>query len=79
MVVVKTGWYFSKSTAGTSHGTPYAYDTSVPLLIMGKPWIKPGYYGQYAEVVDIVPTLSHLMHQRLPAGAEGRVLVETLR
>ena len=79
MVVTKPYWYFGTSNSGTSHGSPYAYDTNVPLLIMGKRWIKPGYYGQYAEVVDIAPTLANLLHVRPPSGAEGRVLTETLR
>jgi len=79
MVVTKPYWYFGTGTSGTSHGSPYAYDTNVPLLIMGKRWIKPGAYGQYAEVVDIAPTLANLLHVRPPAGAEGRVLTETLR
>jgi predicted AlkP superfamily pyrophosphatase or phosphodiesterase len=79
MVVTKPYWYFGTGISGTSHGSPYAYDTNVPLLIMGKRWIKPGYYGQYAEVVDIAPTLANLLHVRPPSGAEGRVLTETLR
>jgi predicted AlkP superfamily pyrophosphatase or phosphodiesterase len=79
MVVIKPYWYFGTGTTGSSHGTPYAYDTNVPLLIMGKRWIRPGAYGQYAEVVDIVPTLAHLLHVRPPAGAEGRVLTEATR
>ena len=79
MVVVKPYWYFGTGTTGSSHGTPYAYDTNVPLLIMGKRWIRPGAYGQYAEVVDIAPTLAHLLGVRPPASAEGLVLTETLR
>ena len=79
MVVVKPYWYFGTGTTGSSHGTPYAYDTNVPLLIMGKRWIRPGAYGQYAEVVNIAPTLAHLLRVRPPAGAEGRVLTEALR
>jgi predicted AlkP superfamily pyrophosphatase or phosphodiesterase len=79
MVVIKPYWYFGTGTTGSSHGTPYAYDTNVPLLIMGKRWIRPGAYGQYAEVVDIAPTLAHLLHVRPPAGAEGRVLTEATR
>jgi predicted AlkP superfamily pyrophosphatase or phosphodiesterase len=79
MLVTKPYWYFGKGSSGTSHGSPYAYDTNVPLIIMGRPWIKPGAYGQYAEVVDIAPTLAHLLHLRPPAAAEGRVLTETLR
>jgi arylsulfatase A-like enzyme len=79
MVITRPYWYFGTGTSGTSHGSPYAYDTNVPLMIMGKRWIKPGAYGQYAEVVDIAPTLANLLHLRPPAGSEGRVLTETLR
>ena len=79
MVVVKPYWFFGTGTSGSSHGTPYAYDTNVPLLIMGKRWIRPGAYGQYAEVIDIAPTLAHLLGVRPPAGAEGRVLTELVR
>lgn len=79
MVVTKPYWYFGTGGSGTSHGSPYAYDTNVPLIIMGKQWIKPGAYSQYAEVVDIAPTLAHLLRVRPPAAAEGRVLTETLR
>ena len=79
MVVTRPYWYFGSGSSGTSHGSPYAYDTNVPLILMGQRWIKPGHYGQYAEVVDIAPTLANLLHVRPPAGAEGRVLTETLR
>lgn len=78
MVITKPFWYFGSGNSGTSHGSPYAYDTNVPLMIMGKRWIKPGYYGQYAEVVDIAPTLANLLRVRPPAGSEGRILVESL-
>jgi len=77
--VVKPYWYFGSTNSGTSHGTPYTYDTNVPLMIMGKPWIKAGAYGQYAEVMDIAPTLSHLLRIRLPSGSEGRALTEILK
>ncbi|MFL6657651.1 MAG: alkaline phosphatase family protein [Massilia sp.] len=79
VVVTKPYVYFSSGSSGTSHGSPYAYDTNVPLILMGPGWIRPGYYGQYAEVVDIAPTLAHLLHVRPPAAAEGRVLTEVLR
>lgn len=79
MVVTKPFWYFGSGTTGTSHGSPYAYDTNVPLIMMGKNWIKPGAYGQYAEVVDIAPTLAHLLHVRPPSASEGRVLTEIIK
>jgi predicted AlkP superfamily pyrophosphatase or phosphodiesterase len=79
VVVTNPYWLFGSGTTGTSHGSPYAYDTNVPLLLAGPKWIKPGNYGQYAETVDIAPTLAHLLRVRPPAGAEGRVLTELLR
>jgi len=79
VVVNKPNWYFSSGSSGTSHGSPYAYDTNVPLVISGRKWVKPGYYGQYAETVDIAPTLANLLRLRPPAASEGRVLVEALQ
>lgn len=79
MVVLKPHWIFAARTHGTTHGSPYAYDTNVPLLWMGKNWIKPGAYGHYAEVTDIAPTLAHLLRLRPPAASEGRVLTEMLQ
>lgn len=79
MVVTKPAWYFGKGVGGTSHGTPYTYDTNVPLMVYGPRWIKPGAYGQYAEVVDIAPTLAHLLRVRQPSASEGRVLTEVVR
>jgi hypothetical protein len=70
---------FGAGDGGATHGTPWAYDTQVPLVLMGKPWIRQGAAPQYAEVVDIAPTLAHLLRLRLPAGAEGRVLTEALK
>ncbi|WP_300758093.1 alkaline phosphatase family protein [Janthinobacterium sp.] len=79
MVVMKQAWYFGKGVGGTSHGSPYTYDTNVPLMVFGPRWIKPGAYGQYAEVVDIAPTLAHLLRVRQPSASEGRVLVEAVK
>jgi len=64
---------------GTTHGSPYAYDTNVPLMLYGAPWTKPGSYGGYAEVVDLAPTLAFLLGIRQPSASEGRVLAEILR
>jgi hypothetical protein len=80
LVLVPTAYSsFGAGDSGATHGTPYAYDTQVPLVLMGRPWIRTGAASQYAEVVDIAPTLAHLLHLRLPAGAEGRVLTEALK
>ncbi|GGC59018.1 alkaline phosphatase family protein [Undibacterium terreum] len=80
VLVTKPYWYFSSESArGATHGSPYAYDTNVPLMLMGGPWIKPGKIAPYAEVVDIAPTLAKLLHVAPPATSEGRVLSEALK
>lgn len=58
---------------GATHGTPYSYDTSVPVLLAG--WgIHPGRYTQRVSTLDIAPTLSYLLGILNPSGCEGHVL-----
>lgn len=67
--------YYIYEKHGTSHGTPFNYDTHVPLIFMG-PGIKAGtYYDRVAEN-DIAPTVSALLRIDDPSGAVGRVLTE---
>jgi len=62
-----------------THGSPYSYDTNVPLMLFGARWIRPGASASYAEVVDLAPTLAYLLETRPPSATEGRVLGEILR
>lgn len=64
---------------GTTHGSPYAYDTHVPLIFWGpRTLVKPGLYHTEAAIHDIAPTLSTLLRVAVPNGAQGRVLHELL-
>jgi predicted AlkP superfamily pyrophosphatase or phosphodiesterase len=74
-VVPQPYWLFEDS--GTSHGTPWIYDSHVPLIFHG-PGIKPGRYHRRALVNDIAPTLSAILGVETPSGASGRVLDEAL-
>lgn len=80
VVMNKPNWYlFAKPLAyAATHGSPWAYDTNVPLAFLGSKWVKPGRYGD-AEVVDLGRTLAFLLNVRPPNGCEGRVLTEILR
>jgi predicted AlkP superfamily pyrophosphatase or phosphodiesterase len=75
-IVIEPYWLFERG--GTSHGTPFQYDSHVPLVLMG-PGIKPGRYHRQAAINDIAPTLATLLEVEVPAGATGRVLDEALR
>jgi predicted AlkP superfamily pyrophosphatase or phosphodiesterase len=66
----------AKAYSGTSHGTPYAYDQRVPILLMGFE-IRPGEYFGAVTPADIAPTLGALTGVTL-AGRDGRVLSEAL-
>ncbi|WP_164018811.1 alkaline phosphatase family protein [Pyxidicoccus trucidator] len=62
---------------GTSHGTPYSYDSQVPVVFAGK-GIKPGAYLEEMDPVDVAPTLAALMEIGMPASAEGKPRAEIL-
>ncbi|HYG50404.1 MAG TPA: alkaline phosphatase PafA, partial [Flavobacteriales bacterium] len=46
---------------GTSHGSPYTYDTHVPLLFYGA-GIKKGSTTTYTTITQIAPTICNLLH-----------------
>jgi len=62
-----------RSTA--THGSPYSYDTHVPLIIMG-PGFAAKNFTEAATPADIAPTLAHLLRLQAPSCAVGRVLTE---
>jgi hypothetical protein len=80
VVINKPNWYlFAKPLAyAATHGSPWAYDTNVPLMMMGGKWVKAGKYGS-SETVDLGRTLAHILNVRPPNGCEGKVLTEALR
>ncbi len=56
--------------AGTSHGTPYAYDSEVPVVLWGK-GVRAGYFAGPIRAVDVAPTAAALMEMGEPSMAEG--------
>jgi predicted AlkP superfamily pyrophosphatase or phosphodiesterase len=59
---------------GTTHGTPYSYDTHVPLIFYGA-GIAPGYRAENASVEDLASTVSLLLGLTPPSGCSGRALL----
>ncbi|MBV9762133.1 MAG: alkaline phosphatase family protein [Acidobacteriaceae bacterium] len=62
-------------SSGTTHYSPYGYDTHVPLIFMGS-GIKPGRFDETVRPNDIAPTLAALLDLQTPSGSSGRVLTE---
>ncbi|HEV7905365.1 MAG TPA: alkaline phosphatase family protein [Pyrinomonadaceae bacterium] len=71
--------YFGEgaSPIPATHGSPFSYDTHVPLIIMGQ-GVAAGRYAQAATPADLAPTLSTLLRLQAPSNAMGRVLLEGL-
>jgi predicted AlkP superfamily pyrophosphatase or phosphodiesterase len=70
------GRYANQDT-GTTHGSPYAYDTQVPLVLFGS-GIRPATHRGRVEIADLAPTLAALLQINPPSGSDGRVLTEAL-
>jgi predicted AlkP superfamily pyrophosphatase or phosphodiesterase len=79
------GWYVMGVPApftigglkGTDHGTPYSYDTHVPLAFYGLPF-QLGTFRTHCEPVDLAVTLASLLGINAPTHAVGRVLTEAM-
>ena len=78
VVLLAEPYKYLGETITATHGSPYTYDTHVPLIIMGA-GVTPGRYLEPATPADIAPTLSALLHITAPSSAVGRVLIEALK
>lgn len=71
VLLVPRPFYVWESDEGiTNHGSPYAYDSEVPVIFWGK-GIKPGIYRQQISPVDVAPTLAALLEIGDPSSSEG--------
>ncbi len=61
--------------AGTSHGSPYHYDTHVPIVFAGMN-ITPANYDQRVRTIDIAPTIAAFFGIAPPADIDGRKLLQ---
>jgi predicted AlkP superfamily pyrophosphatase or phosphodiesterase len=62
---------------GTTHGSPYHYDTHVPMLLLGS-GIAPGKYERRISPAFLAPTASRLLGVDSPGGCQEEPLVEAL-
>lgn len=77
-IVTKPGWYQWYGNTGTTHGSPYPYDTHIPLLFMG--WgVNQGKSNKQHYMTDITPTISALLRIQAPSGSVGKVITDVLK
>lgn len=62
---------------GTSHGSPYPYDTHVPFLVVA-PGYDSGRITDRIQTVDVAPTLAALAGLGVPPGLDGKARVDMM-
>jgi predicted AlkP superfamily pyrophosphatase or phosphodiesterase len=76
-IIYKPGYlenYWNKG--GTSHGSPYNYDTQVPILWYGWKIPKGKSTIRRVQITDIAPTLAMLLNIQIPSSSNGEVIKE---
>ena len=63
----------SNREMGTSHGSPYRYDTHVPLVFAGF-GVTAGAYPEKARTVDVAPTLADMLGIKTGEKVDGENL-----
>lgn len=75
LILLDKPGYIEYGAFGTSHGTPYAYDTHAPLLFYG--WnIPKGESHTKKYITQIAPTIAQKIGITFPNGSECEVLPE---
>ncbi len=81
IVVLEPEWFEGsglRTHTGTTHGSPYTYDTHVPILWYG--WRVPtGESVQRVSITDIAPTIAAWLNIAQPNGTTGLPLQEYMR
>lgn len=74
LLIAQSGWFSEGSDQHAStHGSPYLYDTHVPILLFG-PGVQIGDYHQSVGPSDLAPTLCDLMGINYPSACDGHAL-----
>ncbi|MCL1145409.1 alkaline phosphatase family protein [Shewanella sp. 10N.261.52.F9] len=68
---------FDGLSVASSHGSPWRYDTFVPLIFAGKN-IDQQTVSRTVETVDIAITLATIADTKQPSGSDGNVLIEVI-
>jgi predicted AlkP superfamily pyrophosphatase or phosphodiesterase len=71
-------WFmFDRGAVAGMHGSPWKYDTHVPLIFVS-PGVKPATVYRSVHAIDVAPTLSAMLGISAPASSQGEVLTEAL-
>jgi arylsulfatase A-like enzyme len=70
---IVTKGYIYKSSYGTGHGSPYDYDTHVPL-IFSHIYSQPSSDSTARATVDIAPTIAKILGVHIPEYCDGTAI-----
>jgi hypothetical protein len=79
-IVFEPNWFindFDGLTVASTHGSPWTYDTHVPIVFAGM-GIQHQTVDRPVQTVDIAATLSAFLSIRPPSGSVGAPLTEVL-
>jgi len=74
-LLAKPNYLIDYGANGTSHGTPYTYDTHVPLIFYGNKK-KPRINNNAVNTVDIAPTILYILGIKPTEKLDGKVLLD---
>jgi arylsulfatase A-like enzyme len=66
---------FDGLTVAATHGSPWRYDTYVPILFAGA-GVQPQRVHRKVWTIDVAPTLAAFVGAKPPSGASGDILQE---
>jgi predicted AlkP superfamily pyrophosphatase or phosphodiesterase len=72
-------WFlFDKGPVACMHGSPWRYDTHVPMMFAG-PGIAPSGSTRLVHPVDVAPTIAAILGITPPGAADGEILKEAVQ
>jgi predicted AlkP superfamily pyrophosphatase or phosphodiesterase len=77
-IVFEPYWFindFETLKVASTHGSPWRYDTYVPIVFAGM-GLKPGKVYRQVQTVDLATTLAAYIGVKPPSGSVGQVLTE---
>jgi len=78
-IIQEPYWFlFEKGPIAAMHGSPWRYDTHVPIIFMGS-GIQPKTVHRRVHPVDVAPTIAAFLGMTPPGSAQGSALEEVLR
>jgi len=81
MIVPREGSFIlERSELGVRfmHGSPWPYDTRIPLLFYGDQYVRKGTYERPAHQQDVMPTVARVLELPVPPTVTGQALVDAL-